>query len=201
MPQEWDESGNPIQAAQEWDENGKPITAPQVRWDDEQQQKAPSVKWDDELSKYEAKPGGDIFDQAAQKPDIFDELEKYAATSPEVVKQQSLARNANPTNFEKTNGMSPDNRQATSFLLGAASGASGLPETQNPIHDFLHQPPNTSLGFCHRWAGVGRREIDLPHWQGNPRSCRAKRRSRRCVGTQSTWYGYGNGTGCAVCCR
>jgi hypothetical protein len=82
MPQEWDENGNPIQAAQEWDENGKPVTAPQVRWDDEQQQKTPSVKWDDELSKYEAKRTGDIFDQAAQKPDIFDELEKYAAAPP-----------------------------------------------------------------------------------------------------------------------
>jgi hypothetical protein len=45
--------------------------------------------------------------------------------------------------FEKVNKMQPNERQANSFLLGAASGASGLPETLHPIHDAATQSPHS----------------------------------------------------------
>lgn len=60
-----------------------------------------------------------------------------------------LLGNDQETNFEKQNKMDPFNRQANEFLLGAASGASGLPETLHPIGDAakaMSHPSMPSLG-------------------------------------------------------
>jgi hypothetical protein len=56
-----------------------------------------------------------------------------------------LARAAQPTQFEKDNPVPPAHeREANEFLLGAASGASGLPESTHALSDFgksLFAPP------------------------------------------------------------
>lgn len=85
---------------------------------------------------FDAQPTG------ANKPFVWgDEGQAQQTRSPEVM-AASKARNAQPTQFEKQNTMSPSERQANEFLLGAASGASGLPETLHPIKDAA-QPPQT----------------------------------------------------------
>lgn len=62
------------------------------------------------------------------------------------------------TSFEQKNKLDPFNRQANEFLLGAASGMSGLPETEHPIKDALKQPP-PSVGNVLKdpstWLGPG----------------------------------------------
>lgn len=52
-----------------------------------------------------------------------------------------------PTATERAGRMDPNERQANEFLLGAASGASGLAETQHPLRDTLKQmSPPTNIG-------------------------------------------------------
>lgn len=48
--------------------------------------------------------------------------------------------NDQKTPFEKRNEMGPVGRQLNSLALGAASGASGLPETMNPLEDAAPKP-------------------------------------------------------------
>jgi hypothetical protein len=90
------------------------------------------------------------------------------------------ARNAEPTQFEKENPIpAPQEREAGEFLIGTASGASGLPETMHPIRDALNAPPPSiretltdpetylgpAYGIARSLYGAGK-EIFAPSGQG-----------------------------------
>lgn len=75
-------------------------------------------------------------------PEVMDKaIKKY-------VSDGVNTRNATETTFEKQNKMGPVGRQLTEFGLGAASGASGLPESLDPIGDLgkAAAQKNKSLG-------------------------------------------------------
>jgi len=93
-----------------------------------------------------------VFTVEDEKPQ-FEIADEQAA--PGVSEQQRLGKQTPPgiapmkaqteTEFEKQNRVTPENREAGEFLLGAASGASGLPETMHPVADFgtqLGQKPS-----------------------------------------------------------
>lgn len=61
---------------------------------------------------------------------IWDKAPQVQWDKPAPMKDQS-----HKTQFEQKNELSPNTRQANEFLLGTASGASGLPETMHPLKD------------------------------------------------------------------
>jgi hypothetical protein len=82
---------------------------------------------------------------------------KYAKPLPGLSPENlaaNKARNAQPTQFERDNAMSPNERQANEFLLGAASGGSGLPETLHPIQDAAAASQPQTIGQAAKRAAV-----------------------------------------------